>query len=96
MTADKPDMRAAAIPDLVIGGGQPMACRLKCEKPGKIEYTLTITMKAEDWEQLRDQLDKLPYYEWPTSDLKRHITDLLGQARKIYWPSADTRDETGC
>lgn len=58
-----------------------MQCRLKCEKPDEIEYTVTITMKAKDWERLREQLTR----EWPSSDLGYHINDLLAQARKIYW-----------
>lgn len=66
-----------------------MQTRLKCEKPGEIEYTLTITMKADEWEKLRDQLDKVPYRAWPASNLISDITDLLAQARKIYWPRTD-------
>jgi hypothetical protein len=31
-----------------------MECRLKCERPGDIVYTLTVTMKASEWEKLRD------------------------------------------
>ena len=63
-----------------------MECRLKCEKPGDIVYTLTVTMKASDWERMRDQLDKLSPRPWPVSTLASQIDDLLGQARKIYWP----------
>lgn len=64
-----------------------MECRLKCEKPGDIIYTLTVTMSAGDWELLRDQIDRASgAIPWPMSTLRSHITDLLGQARKIYWP----------
>ncbi len=59
-----------------------MECRLKVEKPGEIEYTMTITMKAKDWEELRDQLETA----WPAAILAKNINDLLSQARKIYWP----------
>ena len=59
-----------------------MDCRLKCEKPDDIVFTMTLTMKAKDWEQLRDQLQNV----WPSSDLTHYINDLLSQARKIYWP----------
>jgi hypothetical protein len=62
-----------------------MDCRLKCEKPEDILYTLTITMKAGEWERIRDQMgDKA--WQWPMCDLRSQITDLLSQARKIYWP----------
>lgn len=64
-----------------------MQCRLKCEKPGEIEYTLTVTMKAAEWEKLRDQLrEGKSSYFYPAQGIVDHIDDLLGQARKIYWP----------
>lgn len=63
-----------------------MECRLKCEKPAEIEYTLTVTMKAKDWESFRDQLKA----QWPSSEFTHYINDLLGQARKIYWPKEPT------
>lgn len=64
-----------------------MDCRLKCEKPGDIVYTMTITMKAEEWEKLRDQLDGSKWStSYPSWSLIREINDLLGQARKVYWP----------
>ena len=59
-----------------------MECRLKCENPEDIVYTMTISMKAKDWEALRDQLCQ----KWPSSDLLYNISNLLAQARKIYWP----------
>lgn len=68
-----------------------MDVRMKCEKPGDIEYTVTITMKAGDWERLRDQMAKADY-AWPLSTLKSHISDLLGQARKIYWPQNEANE----
>lgn len=58
-----------------------MRARLKCEDPGEIEYTVTITMKAKEWEDFREQLKAV----WPSSWLASRITDLLSQARKIYW-----------
>ena len=62
-----------------------MDCRLKCENPGEIVYTMTITMKAKDWETLRDQMQT----KWPSWELGSKINDLLGQARKVYWPSPE-------
>lgn len=58
-----------------------MDCHLRVEKPGEIVYSMTITMKAKDWEDLREQLKA----EWPSSNLTHYINDLLSQARKIYW-----------
>ena len=65
-----------------------MKCRLKCEKPEDIEYTLTITMPAKEWEKLRDQLqDRQQVNSYPAWTLVRIIDDMLAQARKIYWPT---------
>jgi hypothetical protein len=65
-----------------------MECRLKCEKPGEIVYTMTITMTADHWEKLRCQLQgSQSSYLYPSADLTYKINDLLGQARKIYWPA---------
>ena len=74
-----------------------MDVRLKCEKPGEIVYTVTITMKAEAWEKLRDQLDASKWStSYPSWQLRREIDDLLGQARKIYWPKEPAvADATG-
>lgn len=65
-----------------------MECRLRCEKPGDIEFTMTVTMKAKDWEALRDQFDRIPGPRpWPASTLISNIDDLLAQARKLFWPN---------
>lgn len=64
-----------------------MNVRLKCEKPEDIVYTMIVTMSAKNWEKLRDQLDTVKEFSsYPASDLRRNIDDLLGQARKIFWP----------
>jgi hypothetical protein len=67
-----------------------MDIRLKCERPGDIAYTMTITMSAEHWDKLRGQLDQVKdaWSSYPACDLREHITDLLAQARKIYYPPA--------
>ncbi len=67
-----------------------MDVRMHCEEPGEIRYTLKITMTAKAWDALRDQLDGV-HNGWlaPAGDLRRHITDLLAQARKTYYPSPE-------
>ncbi len=60
-----------------------MRFTLRCENPDDIEYTMTITMTAKRWEELKDQLVVV----WPSSDLRSNICDLLGQAREVYWPN---------
>lgn len=66
-----------------------MRARLKCENPDDIEFTMTITMRAKEWETLREQLKS----GYPSLKLASHISDLLGQARKIYW-TKDVEDTT--
>lgn len=70
-----------------------MNLRLKCENPGKIEFTIVATMTAEEWEKLRDQLEKAKpeHYDGyePGGRFVRQIDDLLSQARKTYWPRAE-------
>lgn len=68
-----------------------MDFRLKCEKPGEILFTLTATMTADEWEKVRERLDcsGTPYFE-PGGKLRSAINNLLGQARRIYWPTQDS------
>lgn len=68
-----------------------MNFRLKCENPGKIEFTLVATMTADEWEQVREALSG-NQCQWPQIKLVGAINDLLAQARRIYWP-ADTSSE---
>lgn len=72
-----------------------MNFRLKCEKPGDIQYTLTATMSAEEWERVREFLDKSspPSFE-PAGVLRNAISDLLAQARKIYWHEGQDAHKT--
>jgi hypothetical protein len=51
------------------------------ESPGKIEATLKIRMQVSEWEELRDQLTQ----RWPSSRLSEAITNLLSQARKVFY-----------
>jgi hypothetical protein len=62
-----------------------MKSRLKCEKPEQIEYTITMTATAEQWEQIRDDLEGARFHG-PAGALRSQITNLLAQARKNYWP----------
>ena len=65
-----------------------MKTSLKCENPDDIEFTMTITMSAEEWERLRDQL----VTAYPSWRLSGAISDLLGQARKIFWTTDEEAD----
>lgn len=66
-----------------------MNFRLKCEKPEEIEYTIVITMKAGEWELVRESLDTAQKRNHPAHQVIGAINDLLAQARKIYWPKDD-------
>lgn len=58
-----------------------MKARFMVESPDAIEATMKITMSVKDWTDLRDQLAQ----KWPSSRLSSAITDLLAQARKVYY-----------
>jgi len=58
-----------------------MKSRMKIEKPGDVEVTLSITMKASEWEELRGQLST----RYPSWRISAAINDLLAQVRKVLW-----------
>lgn len=60
-----------------------MEGRFMVEDPKKIVATMKITMPISEWEELRDQLNR----KWPSNDLLNLITDLISQARKVFYPS---------
>jgi len=62
-----------------------MKARFMIEAPDKIEATMKITMTIKEWTELRDQLAN----QWPSWELSRNITDLITQARKIYYAEQD-------
>ncbi len=62
-----------------------MRGRYKVENPDDVEFTLTITMSAKEWCELRDQLNG----KWPSSRLSTMISRLLADVRRIYWHEAD-------
>jgi hypothetical protein len=60
-----------------------MKARFMIENPDDIEATMKITMSIKDWVELKDQLGD----KWPSSDLYSKITDLIIQARKVFYTS---------
>ena len=62
-----------------------MKARLMVECPGEIEMTAKLTMKMDQWEQLRDQLES----KWPSSRLYSVITEMLTDARRVYYAKPD-------
>lgn len=55
--------------------------RMMIEQPADVEVTLKVTMKASEWEKLRDQMEA----SWPASDLRYAITDALSKVRKVVY-----------
>jgi hypothetical protein len=55
-------------------------------KPDEIELTLTLTMTLDQWKRLKEQIP----HEWPSSDIKSKIYDLVRQAERHFY----TRDLT--
>lgn len=62
-----------------------MKGRMKIERPDDVEVTLTITMTAKKWCEIRDQLAN-KYPSWQLSSL---ITNTLATVRKIVWEDTD-------
>lgn len=60
-----------------------MRTRICTDKPETITFRLTIEATAREFEQLRDQMEGLTAH--PASELKYALTDVLAQARKIFW-----------
>jgi len=58
-----------------------MRVKFMIENPDSIEATIKITMTVKEWTELRDQLEN----NWPTSGLSRTITDVMIQARKVFY-----------
>ena len=57
------------------------------ENPQEIEATLKLTMSIKEWEDLRDQLEN----KWPSSRLSDYITDVITQARKVYYAEQEAQ-----
>ena len=55
------------------------------EKPDEIEFTVTITLKLEQWQEITAQLkgnkDCVP---WPASELVKHIYEMVTLAQKDF------------
>ena len=62
-------------------GGIDMKARFMIESPDEINATMKITMTVKEWTELRDQLDN----KWPSWKLSSAISDVLSQARKVYY-----------
>lgn len=58
---------------------------MRIENPNDVEVTLTITMTAKKWCELRDQLSE-SYPSWHLSSL---ITKSLAKVRAIIWDDED-------
>lgn len=67
-----------------------MKARFMVESPDEIEATMKITMTIREWTELRDQLAN----KWPSSRLSSFITDLVMQARKVYYAEHEALKET--
>lgn len=57
----------------------------RLEKPNDVEFSLTITMSADQWDRLHVQLQNV----WPSSRLSVMISNLLRDARRVYSSHTD-------
>lgn len=60
------------------------------EKPDEITFRLTLVATAKEFELLRDQLEDIKAH--PCSELKYGLSDVLGQARKMFWARPTDND----
>lgn len=58
-----------------------MKTRMMVENPDAVLVTIKMTMSMKEWTDLRDQLAN----QWPSSNLSGHITDVVGQMRRIVY-----------
>ena len=58
-----------------------MEARFMIENPQSVVCEMKIKMTVKEWEDLRDQLQK----SFPSWRLSNAITDLLAQARKVFY-----------
>ena len=53
------------------------------QEPGQIEYTLTMTMRLDEWAQLSGQLSE----KYPSWKLSSVISDMVYQAKSKFIPT---------
>jgi hypothetical protein len=58
-----------------------MKAKFMIENPDDLEATLKLTMTIKEWGELRDQLATA----WPSARLSTIITNVLFEARKVYY-----------
>lgn len=58
-----------------------MKARFMIESPDEMQATMKITMTVKEWTELRDQLQN----KWPASRLSTAITNVIIEARKVYY-----------
>lgn len=74
--------------------------KLVIENPGDVELSLTLTMKANDWTRLRDQLRVIEASPWPLWQVRDLIGESIDKANVAFRVSDDARptesDPHGC
>ncbi len=59
-----------------------MKAKFEVTKPQEMEFTMTITMTLNEWEQLRKQC----HNEYPGFKLSAHISEMVVLAHKTLQP----------
>ncbi len=62
-----------------------LKARYMVESPDEIEMTAKITATMREWCELRDQLEN----RWPASRLSSVISEMLADARRVFYATQD-------
>ena len=64
-----------------------MNTHIKVENPGKITFTLTLTLELQEWQRLAKQFANHSN-EWPASRVIDCILDMTEKAQKQFYPES--------
>jgi hypothetical protein len=64
-----------------------MEAKFSPAKPDEISMTMTLSMTLGEWKQIREAMGDSR--NWPATDLKSKIGDLVRQAEKHFYPKTE-------
>ena len=67
-----------------------MEAKFQLDDPSKMQATMKITMRLDEWEELQAQLEQ----KWPSWELSRAISSLVFQAKKTFYQKIDSKESS--